>query len=69
MTCVSSLNASAEAFDAVGLAHDAHVCRRLAVDCAAMSDTLGPDAAHALYRNWTTEMAIRATAKTLERVQ
>ena len=67
MTCVASLNASATAFDALGLTHSADMCRDLARDCAAMADTFGADKGEALYRNWTTQMAVRAVEKTQER--
>ena len=63
MTLIASLHASATAFDSIGLDHSAETCRALARDCAAMADTFGDDAAHALYRHWTTQMAERATDK------
>lgn len=63
--CIASLTASAEAYEAIGMERDAHICRMLARDCAGMADILGSDAAEALYRAWTSEQAERVTAKVL----
>ena len=67
MTCLASLTASAETFDVLGLTFDAETCRDLARDCAAISNTFGSDKAEALYRNWTTQMAVRAEQKAKEK--
>lgn len=66
MTALLSLTASAEAFEHIGLDHDALCCRNMARDCAGMAEAIGEDAANALYRHWASEMAERATVKAIE---
>ena len=66
MSNIESLMASATTFDVLGLTFDAETCRDLARDCAAISNTFGSDKAEALYRDWTTQMAVRAVSKIQE---
>jgi hypothetical protein len=64
MSILASLHASETAFRAIGLEPSAETCRRLARQCAVLSDLFGPDMARALYEHKATELAVRAVDKT-----
>ena len=64
--CLASLAASAETFDVLGLEPSARECRLMAKAYSEVAEVMGDGFAYGVFRDGTTQMAVRAVEKLQE---